>query len=183
MRAGRFFPHLVVVAFPAAVILYEILFFIVPFLMSIATALLVGSLGVVATGLTVWKLVQRRRPIALAPVLVVLVTWLSWWFWPEQNLSVRAKFAYERHNYDLAVSQVRRGERPTCLAKGECLSDGMSPPYLVFPFPGFLSGWVGVVYVPNEGEAPKPERLANIAAAANCDPTPIAPHYYVCGFS
>lgn len=55
-------------------------------------------------------------------------------------------------------------------------------PYVVFPFAGFLSGWIGVVHVPELNQAPDIERLKSVASDPSCDPDPIAPHYYVCVF-
>lgn len=78
--------------------------------------------------------------------------------------------------------QLARGEQPTCVAVNSCLVVGNDDPYVVFPFPGFLSGWIGVVHVPELGQAPNSERLKSVASDPGCDPAPIAPHYYVCGF-
>ena len=92
------------------------------------------------------------------------------------------RFWLERHEYDQAVAETIGGRQPRCLGTHECMSDGNTPPYLVFPFPGFLSAWVGIVHVPEPRQAPNIERLKSVAAAAGCDPKPIAPQYYVCSF-
>lgn len=124
------------------------------------------------------------RPQSVRTFLVglVAVTWLCWLFVPTTEFAVHVRFWLERSNYEKVVEQIARGEQPACLRTSECMVVGNGSPYVVFPFPGFLSAWIGVVHVPELGQAPDNEWLRSIASDPGCELTPIAPHYYVCGF-
>ena len=172
----------VAAAFPLLLLFHSAAFYLLPFLVPMATALVVGLVGVIAALLALARLAKFRNRSALVVVAVVSGTWLVWLLCPIKELGVLARFTVERRNYEAAVAQTKGGASPSCIAVQECESDGRTPPYLVFPFPGFLSGWIGIVHVPEESQAPLPERLKAFGSEPSCDPKPIAPHYYVCGF-
>jgi hypothetical protein len=172
----------VVAAFPLSLLFHSAAFYLLPFLVPLATGLVVGLLGAVAAVLALWRLAKSRNSSAVVVCAVVLTTWLTWLLCPTKELGVLTRFAFERHNYEKAVAQTAGGASPACAAVRECESDGHTPPYLVFPFPGFLSAWIGIVHVPEENQAPLSERLKAFGSEPGCDPKPIAPHYYVCGF-
>lgn len=174
--------YLIVAAFPLLLLCHIVAFYLLPFLVTIITLLVVGVVGIATTLFALWRLVTLRNRSARVALVVVLATWLVWFALPTRELSILARFTVERHNYDAAVGQTIGGAVPTCIVSHECQSDGHTPPYLLFPFPGFLTAWVGVVHVPEENQAPLLERLEQFGTAPACDPTPIAPHYYVCGF-
>lgn len=171
-----------VAAFPLSLLLHCAVFYLLPLLLPLVTALATGILGIVATILAFRGLIRSRKAQSVTAATIVLLTWFSWLLAPTKELGILMRFAIERHNYEIAVAQTAGGGLPACAAVHECQSDGHVPPYLVFPFPGLLSAWVGIVHVPQENQAPLPERLNAFGSDPVCDPKPIAPHYYVCGF-
>ena len=183
MSIHRFKGDLIVATtFPVLLLLHSAAFFLLPFLVPVATAILVGAVGVLVTVWSLWRLISLRSRQVLVPITVICATWLAWGLLPMRELGVIARFAVHKHSYDVAVAQTSGGAQPACLASRECASDGNTPPYLVFPFPGFLTGWIGVVHVPEENQAPSLERLKAFASDAGCDPDPVASRYYVCSF-
>ena len=169
-------------AFPLLLAMHSAAFYLLPFLVPLATALVVALVGIAAVALAAWHLAKVRNRRSLVAVALVAVTWLVWVLCPTRELGVLARFSVEQHEYAEAVAQTRGGGQPSCVTTHACQSDGHTPPYLVFPFPGFLNVWLGVVHVPEPNQAPLPERLKAFASASGCDPKPISPHYYVCSF-
>ena len=169
-------------AFPLLVSLQCALFYMLPLLVPIITGAAVAAYGAALTAIALWRLVSRRSKAQVLVVGLIMATWLCWALVPTRDFAVHVRFWLKRHKYEQAVAETHGGEQPRCLATHECMSDGNTPPYLVFPFPGFLTGWVGIVHVPESSQAPSIERLKSVAAEADCDTSPIAPHYYVCGF-
>jgi len=180
LRADRSF--VVAAVFPLLLVLHSAAFYLLPFLAPVATASVVALVGAGAAVLAAWRLATFRNRRSLIVVVLVSATWLAWVLCPTRELGVLVRFAVERHNYEAAVAQAHGGAQPACVATHACGSDGHTPPYLVFPFPGFLNAWLGLVHVPEQNQAPLPERLKAFAWASDCDPKPIAPHYYVCSF-
>lgn len=172
----------VIAAFPISLLIHSAAFYLLPFLVPLVTALVVGLLGAAATVVALWRLEKSRNGSAVVVFAIVFTTWLTWLFCPTSELGVITRFAFERHKYESAVAQTAGGAPPACAVSHECEFDGNTPPYLVFPFPGLLSAWIGIVHVPEENQAPLLERLKAFGSEPDCDPKPIAPHYYVCGF-
>jgi hypothetical protein len=168
--------------FPLLVLLQCALFYVLPLFVPFITGTAIAVYGVVLTAIALWRLFSRKGKAQALVVGILMATWLCWAFVPTRDFSVHVRFWLERDKYEQAVAETYGGAQPRCLAKHECMSDGNTPPYLVFPFPGFLTGWVGIVHVPESSQAPSIERLKSVAAGAGCDPSPISPHYYVCGF-
>jgi hypothetical protein len=173
---------IIVSAFPLLVVLHSATFYLLPFLAPLATALGVALVGLAATGAAASRLAARRNRTAMLLIALVVATWVVWVFCPTRELGVAARFVLEKHKYEEAIAQTRGGAQPACLGTHTCASDGHTPPYLVFPFPGFLNSWVGIVHVPEQDQFPLSERMASFAAASACDPKPLAPQYYVCNF-
>lgn len=173
---------IIVSAFPLLVVSHSVAFYLLPFLTPVATALGVALVGLVATGVAVARVAAHRKRDAMLLIALVAATWVAWAFCPTRELGVTARFLLEKHKYEEAIAQTRGGAQPACLGTHACASDGHTPPYVVFPFPGLLNSWVGIVHVPGPDQFPLFERMASFAAASVCDPKPLAPQYYVCNF-
>ena len=169
-------------AFPALVLLQCALFYVLPFLVPLITGAAVFIYGVVLSVAVLWRRRSKRIKAQELIIGLVAMTWLVWIFLPTKEFSVRVRFWLEKSRYDHVVAQVARGGQPGCLATHDCMFGGAMAPYVVFPFPGFLSGWIGVVHVPELNQAPDIERLKSVASDPSCDSSPIAAHYYVCVF-
>ena len=171
-----------VIAFPVLVFFQCALWFVLPFLVPLVAGAAMALGGVVLAIAVLWRLWLRRDLVHVALAGVVAMTWLAWICVPTQEFAVHVRFWLERPGYDRVVVQVARGERPSCVKGGDCFVEGNAEPYVIFPFPGFLSAWIGIVHVPASNQAPVIERLKTMSGDAGCDPGPIAPHYYVCTF-
>lgn len=171
-----------VAGFPVLVTIHCAMFFVLPFLVPLLTGAAIALYGVVLSAAVVRHLWSRRGGHQTLAVGLVAVTWIGWIFIPTQALALHVRFWLGQSRYEQVVAQVARGEHPHCLATGDCILAGKDAPYVVFPFPGFLSAWTGVVHVPEAGKAPDSERLKSVGSDSGCDPAPFAPHYYVCAF-
>ena len=169
-------------AFPALVIGQCSAFYVLPFLVPLITGAAVALYGVVLSALLLPQLWSKQEGVWKLVIGLVALTWLGWVFVPTKEFAVQVRFWLERPKYEQVVAQIARGEQPSCLRTNECLVVGNEAPYVVFPFPGFLSGWIGVVHVPELDQVPDSERLKSVASDPGCDLNAIAPHYYVCGF-
>jgi len=172
----------IVGAFPVLVVLQSALFYFLPFLVPLLSGAALVAYGIALLITSGWQSIVRRNRRAVLALALVITTGLCWAFIPTKEFALHVRFWLEHQAYERAVAEAAGGAQPRCLLAGECMSDGYTPPYLVFPFPGMLSGWVGIVHVPEPNQAPTLARLKAIAAEAGCEPTPIAPQYYVCGF-
>jgi hypothetical protein len=172
----------IVGTFPVLVVLQSALFYSLPFLVPLLSGAALAVYGIALLIASGWQSIVRRNKRAVPALTVVIATGLCWAFIPTKEFAVHVRFWLEQEAYERAVAETAGGAQPRCLLARECMSDGYTPPYLVFPFPGILSGWVGIVHVPEPDQAPTLARLKAIAAEAGCEPGPIAPHYYVCGF-
>ena len=121
-----------------------------------------------------------EAPAPALAIALITATWLFWVLVPTKEAAIAVRFWVDDANYEQAVAEISRGAKPSCLAAHDCLFDGRQ---LVFPYPGLLSGWIGIVHVPEPDSGPDLERLKkNVAAGADCDSKPISGHYFVCGF-
>jgi hypothetical protein len=159
------------------------MFYVLPFLVPLITGTAVAVYGVVLSTIVLWRFrssqQRSRRPL----IALVAATWLGWVFVPTKDFAIDVRFWLERSKYDQVVAQIGRGEQPGCLTTHDCMVvNGDALPYVVFPFPGFLSGWIGVVHVPELDRDPDLVRLKSVASDPVCDRNPIASHYYICGF-
>lgn len=168
--------------FPVLLLLHSAAFYLLPFFVTLAMAVVVALVGFIATGTAVSRVVAHRNRNALLLIALVASTWVAWVAFPTRDLGIAARFHLEKHKYEEAIAQTPGGAQPACLASRTCASDGYTPPYLLFPFPGFLNYFVGIVHVPEQDQLPLPERMAAFAAGAACDAKPLESQYYVCYF-
>jgi len=171
-----------VIAFPILVLVQCSMFFVLPFLVPIITGVAVALYGVVLSTVVLRHFLRKQQRVRPFLIGLIAVTWLGWVFLPTKEFAVHVRFWLEQSQYNEVVAQIDRGERPDCLTTHDCILEGDVSPYVIFPFPGFLTGWIGVVHVPELDRGPNPERLKSIASDPGCDPDSIAPHYYVCVF-
>jgi hypothetical protein len=183
MAFGQFFRSATAVgAFPVLLLLHSAAFYLLPFPLTLAMALVVALVGFVATSAVVSRIVVQRNRFALILTALVASTWVAWLVFPTRDLGITARFHLEKHKYEEAIAQTPGGAQPACVASRTCMSDGYTPPYLVFPYEGFLNAFVGIVHVPEQDQLPRPERMAVFAAGSACDSRPLASQYYVCHF-
>ena len=171
-----------VIAFPLLVLIQCGLFYVLPLFVLFLTGAAIAVFGIVLLALMLKRLFTTRSKEQALVVCVLITTWCCWYLIPTRDFAVQVRFWFQKDNYEHAVAETVGGRQPHCLEKHECMSDGNTPPYLVFPFPGLLTGWVGIVYVPETNQAPNIERLKSVGSDAGCGPSPISPHYYLCVF-
>ena len=82
----------VAAAFPLLLLFHSAAFYLLPFLVPMATALVVGLVGVIAALLALARLAKFRNRSALVVVAVVSGTWLVWLLCPIKELGVLARF-------------------------------------------------------------------------------------------
>ncbi|MFZ6648325.1 hypothetical protein ACO0LO_21565 [Undibacterium sp. TJN25] len=167
--------------FAVGVLSQSATFFILPFLVPLLTGLTVAVVGVAASSFAFAAVYRLRNLHSVMTSLIVVLIWLAWIFVPTAKLSVWTRFELQRPSYDLAVADIKRGVAPRCLQTHDCEISSAAPGYVVFPFPGFLSGWQAVVYAPTGIDSHFSDRQA-FAASAYCDKKPLSGPYYLCTF-
>lgn len=170
------------VTFALAAFVQAIGFYILRFLLPLLIAIGVAILGLVAVAIGAFACVKRRDLGSALVLLGVAATWAIWVFAPTRELAVQARYGLYSASYRAAVVDIERGIKPKCLVSGECLADPRAPGYVVFPYPGFLNNWLGVVYAPTGQIDPKFSEWQAFASLAACDTTPISGKFYICNF-
>ncbi len=165
--------------FPLLVLVQCAFFYVLPFLVPFLTGIALVTYGIGVSYVAMRDLAQWRTRIQLWAIVLVAATWSFWVYVPTKEAAIHVRFWIERHNYERAVAEISRGAKPGCLATDDCMFDGRE---LVFPYPGLLSAWIGIVYVPDPDNGPDLALLKSVAGVAGCDPEPISGHYYMCGF-
>jgi len=168
-----------VLAFPALVVGQCALFYMLPILALAFTVLAIAIYGLALSVVALLSLATYRDVPHVRAAAIVTLTGLFWLYVPTREMAIDVRFWLERYKYEQAVAEASLGEEPRCVATQECIYAGKQ---LVFPYPGMLFAWVGIVHVPDPRDRPDLQSLRSVASAAACDPNPISGSYYACAF-
>ena len=143
-------------------------------------ALIVFSLGIYASFRAVIPVKYTRPWIYPTLIAVVLLTWLTWFFLPVTDLGRIVNIMIRHNGYEKAIDKINRGDEPKCDDQFSCSYDKFRPAYVFFSFRShfFFSAQEGILYVPDVGQLPNPERIKKMGL--HCELKPIWLHYHAC---
>jgi len=175
-------PFLIALAFVLAAILRDLSWYFMEAITGMMFTLAVAATGVFAgVYASIYTIKTRTAPSAL-PLALVICAWLAWFYVPTRELAQSIAFKARLPSYLAAVAEVRESKTPECVESSACFVSKRAPGFIVFPNPGLLSGWTGIVYSPT-GEIPADfAAKQDFAGTAYCNPRPIGTNFYVCNF-
>jgi hypothetical protein len=155
-----------------------LIFYLVPLFVPLVTGGLVFILGVTAVTASVVSF--RRAPSRLGgtPLFLCLAIFAAWMLLPTRHLGEVIRFMVDDSTYQVAVDQWREGKRLSCLDSGDCDIDSKYQDYLIFPYPGILPSWIGVVYTSTGTIGPD----FSFRSDAHCESAPLDNGFYLCSF-
>jgi hypothetical protein len=142
---------------------------------------IIALTGITAAAMGLYQLWKKRNASAAVLLLGEVAIFLAWGYTPTDEIGRYVRFNIDLPMYRTAIGEVSRGNVPRCAPK-ECMIEKGDPTYLVFPWGGLLSSWVGVVYDPTDNlrqfVTHKPTFTGEIMGC-----TQIRRNFFLCGFA
>jgi hypothetical protein len=150
----------------------------VPFL----TGALVLVVGVIALSGSIVSIARARTPAAITAVVICLAIGIASIFAPTRHLAQLIRFHFKEAGFRRAIDERKEGRQPWCVISQECLVDFKEPNYIVFPYPGLLTGWVGIVHASSGFIDPDFSSRQAFSRDTVCEVTPVEEGFFLCGF-
>ena len=169
------------IAFPIGLLVFSASIFVLPTAFDITMgALIVFLLGIYASFRAAIPAEYSRPWIYPALILVVLLTWLSWFFLPVTDLGKIVNILVRQNSYEIAISKIDRDVDPKCGDQFSCSYDEIRPAYVFFSYRSrfFYTAQEGILYMPETDKTPDQERIKQMGL--RCDLKPIWSRYFAC---
>jgi hypothetical protein len=181
MHMRAFSPKIWVALFGIAAIAQSLTFYLQPVLVPVVTGALVVVIGCITLLASIATFGGRPSWAAGIAILLSLAIGAAWLLIPTRQVAEIVRFKVKESSFKEAIAELAHGSQPACIRSQDCMIDNREPSYVIFPYPGLLTGWVGVIYS-STGSIDPAFSGRQTFGRVNCNPTPLEKGFFLCGF-